>query len=89
MYLFSGDVLGQPPLRVTEDTLIDDELKRGTSVNELVNKVFWQRHPEFRGCRLPASCNELKQLQEEWKRIHAKVATKKEWGDRLRNIPKF
>jgi hypothetical protein len=89
MYLLNKDGLGQPPRMVMEDKLIDDEIKRGTSVKDLTNKVFWHSHPELRGCRLPASCNELKQLQKEWKRIHARVATKKEWGDRLKNIPEL
>jgi hypothetical protein len=48
---------------VTEDELIDDEIKGGTSVNDLTNKVFWGRHPELRGCHLLRSCQELEQLQ--------------------------
>jgi hypothetical protein len=72
---------------VTEDELIDDEIKRGTNVNDLTNKIFWDRHPEFRGCRLPRSCQELEQLQREWALIRAKVATKKDQG-RRKNLPK-
>jgi hypothetical protein len=69
---------------VTEDEVIDDEIKRGTSVNDLANKVFWNRHPELRDCRLPRSCQELEQLQREWALIRAKVATK----SGRKNLPK-
>jgi hypothetical protein len=72
---------------MTEDERIDDEIKRGTSVNDLTNKVFWDRHPGLRGCRLPRSCRELEQLQREWALIRAKVATKKDRGGR-KNLPK-
>ena len=64
----------------TEDEVIDDEIRRGTSVNDLTNKIFWTRHPEYRDCRLPRSCQELEQLQREWTLIRAKVATKKDRG---------
>ena len=72
---------------VTEDELIDDEIKQGTSVNDLTDKVLWNRHPELRGCRLPRSCQELEQLQREWALIRAKVETKKDRGGR-KNLPK-
>jgi hypothetical protein len=71
----------------TEDELIEDEIKRGTSVNDLTNKVFWNRRPEFRDCRLPRSCQELEQLQREWALLRAKVATKKDRGGG-KNLPK-
>lgn len=61
----------------TEDERIDDEIKHGTDVNDLTNKVFWDRHPEFRGCRLPRSCQELQQLQRQWALIRGKVESKK------------
>ena len=65
----------------TEDEVIDDEIRRGTSVNDLTNKIFWNRHPEFRDCRLPRSCQELEQLQREWALIQGKVAAKKTRAD--------
>ena len=71
----------------TEDELIDDEIKRGTSVNDLTNKIFWNRHPEFRDCRLPRSCQELQRLQRDWALVRAKVATKKDQAGR-KNLPK-
>ena len=71
----------------TEDEVIDDEIRRGTSINDLTNKVFWNRHPEFRDCRLPRSCRELEQLQREWALIQGKVAAKKDQGGR-KNLPK-
>ena len=30
---------------MTEDELIDEEIKRGMSVNDLTNKVFWDKTP--------------------------------------------
>jgi hypothetical protein len=75
---------GPPP---TEDEVIADEIKRGTSVNDLTNKLFWSRHPEFRDCRLPRSCQELEQLQREWSLINGKVTAKKSQGGRT-NPPK-
>jgi hypothetical protein len=66
----------------TEDEVIDNEIKRGTSVNDLTNKLFWDRHPEFRDCRLPRSCQELEQLQREWSLIQGKVTAKKSQGGR-------
>ena len=92
MYLLNEAGFGQPlrlPPKVWENKLIDDEINHGTSVKDLTNKVFWLRHPELRGCRLQASCRDLKQLQQEWMRIHAKVSTSKEWRDRLKNLPDF
>lgn len=71
----------------TEDELIDAEIKRGTSINDLTNKIFWNRHPEFRDCRLPRSCQELEQLQRDWVLVRAKVATKKDQGGG-KNLPK-
>ena len=75
---------GVPP---TEDEVIDNEIRRGMSVNDLTNKLFWSRHPEFRDCRLPGSCQELEQLQREWSLIHGKVTAKKSQGGRT-NPPK-
>ena len=66
----------------TEDEVIDDEIRRGTSVNDLTNKLFWNKHPEFRDCRLPRSCQELEQLQREWSLIQSKVTAKKTQGGR-------
>ena len=66
----------------TEDEVIDDEIRRGTSVNDLTNKLFWNRHSEFRDCRLPRSCQELEQLQREWSLIQSKVTAKKTQGGR-------
>jgi hypothetical protein len=66
----------------TEDEVIVDEIRQGTSVNDLTNKLFWSRHPEFRDCRLPRSCQELEQLQREWSLIHGKVTAKKSQGGR-------
>ena len=71
----------------TEDEVIADEIRRGTSVNDLTNKLFWSRHPEFRDCRLPRSCQELEQLQREWSLIQGKVTAKKSQGGRT-NPPK-
>lgn len=98
MYFLNEDGLAQwprgenwpmpPPLwfpggrSMTEDELIDDEIKRGVSVNDLTNRVFSDRHPELRDCRLPRSCQELERLQREWALIRAKVATKKDHGGR-------
>jgi hypothetical protein len=70
---------------LTEDELIDDEIKRGASVNDLTNRVFSNRHPELRDCRLPRSCQELERLQREWALIRAKVATKKDQGGRKKS----
>ena|SRR5262245_54179687 len=67
---------------LTEDEIIDDEIKRGASVNDVTNRVFGNRHPELRDCRLPRSCQELERLQREWAQIRAKVATKKGQGGR-------
>ena len=57
MYLLNEAGFGQPlrlpPEKVSENKLIDDEINHGTSVKDLTNKVFWLRHPELRGCRLP------------------------------------
>ncbi len=71
----------------TEDELIDDEIKHGLSVDQVTDKVLWNRHPEFRGCRLPRSCQELAQLRREWASIRAKVEAKKDRGGR-KNVPK-
>ena len=71
---------------MTEDEFIDDEIKRGASVDNLTDKVFQDRHPELRGCRLPRSCQELERLQREWRLIRAQVATRKERGAR-KNLP--
>lgn len=71
----------------TEDEIIDDETKRGTIVDDFANKIFGNRHPELRDCRLPRSCQELEKLQREWARIRAKVAAKKGQGGR-KNVPK-
>jgi hypothetical protein len=70
---------------ITEDELIDDEIKRGASVNDLTNRVFWDRHPELRDCRLLRSCQELERLRREWALIRAKVATKKNQGARKKS----
>ena len=73
---------GSAPTR-TEDEIIDDELKHGLSVGQLTDKIFGNRHPEFRGCSLPRSCQELRELQREWARIHAKIEGRK------KNLPKL
>ena len=72
---------------MTEDERIDDEIKRGTGVNDLTNKLFWDRHPEFRDCRLPRSCQDLERLQREWSLIRGRVASKKDQAGR-KNAPK-
>jgi hypothetical protein len=72
---------------MTEDERIDDEIKRGTSVNDLTNKLFWDIHPDFRECRLPRSCQELERLQREWSLIRGGVASKIDQA-RLKNAPK-
>jgi hypothetical protein len=81
--------LGQPVTfpaeKVMEKKLIDDGIKLGTSLNDITNAVFWHRHPEFRACRLPASCDALKQLQKEWMGIHKKVETVKLVDDLFKN----
>ena len=71
---------------VTEDELIDDEIKHGLSVDQVTDKVLWNRHPEFRDCRLPRSCQELTQLQREWARIRVKIETRQGRGGRT-NVP--
>ena len=71
----------------TEEEIIEKEIKRGTSVNDLTNEIFWDRHPEFRDCRLPRSCQVLEQLQREWALIRAKVAAKKDRAG-PKNVPK-
>ncbi len=72
---------------VTEDELIDQEIKRGASVDNLTDKVFQDRYPELWGCRLPRSCQELQRLQREWRLIHAKIAMRKARGE-VKNVPK-
>lgn len=67
---------GSAPTR-TEDEIIDDELKHGLSVGQLTDKIFGNRHPESRGCSLPRSCQELRDLQREWARIRAKIERRK------------
>jgi hypothetical protein len=80
---FPLDIIGRGGgPRPTEDEVIDNEIRRGTSVNDLTNKIFWTRHPEYRDCRLPRSCQELERLQREWKLIHGKVTAKKGQGGR-------
>lgn len=89
MYLRSEDGLAQPerwfdprwfqlPLpgsakEPTEDELIDEQMKPGYTVGQITDKVFGILHPEFRGCSLPRSCQELVRLQREWTRLRAKV----------------
>ena len=72
---FGQDPTNMPNFQVTEKSFIDEELKRGTSGKDITNEVFWRRHPEIRGWRLP-TCAGLHQLYKEWKGINAYVTLK-------------
>jgi hypothetical protein len=72
---FGQDPVTFPPDPISEDKFIDEELKRGTSVKDITNEIFWGRHPQIRGWRLP-TCAGLNQLYDEWKRIQKKVEVK-------------
>lgn len=78
--LSDGGGIGQPvmfrPENIMEKNLIEEEIKRGSDLRKIADKVFWLRHPELNKCLLPASCDHLRKLHLEWRALHETVRVK-------------
>ena len=68
-----GPGLGQPPIHVSEEAFIEQEIKKGTPTTQIADGVFWGRNPQWKGVRLPKDCAEQAALHTEWRRAYTIV----------------